>query len=255
MQSLPLTRALALGVILATACVPAQSAQAAPAAFPKKAGKLAIASCPETAISSGGIPRTREYLQAVVKCLDKSWGTYVKRTRWTFRKPVVLYFEEPRSSVCGVPWPEHAAAFYCTERRTMVFPLTGRWIEDRTDLYPFKVVAHEYGHHLQSLAGVRRAYEARVRSERERQDELKRRYELQADCLAGVFLGSVWGSLDRTARDWETLVDATQGSGDDGDEYRSHGKGATRVYWLKRGYRALSPAACDTWSAPAAKVS
>ncbi|TMR23366.1 metalloprotease-like protein [Nonomuraea turkmeniaca] len=254
-QSLPLTRALALGVILATACVPAQSAQAAPAAFPKKAGKLAIASCPETAISSGGIPRTREYLQAVVKCLDKSWGTYVKRTRWTFRKPVVLYFEEPRSSVCGVPWPEHAAAFYCTERRTMVFPLTGRWIEDRTDLYPFKVVAHEYGHHLQSLAGVRRAYEARVRSERERQDELKRRYELQADCLAGVFLGSVWGSLDRTARDWETLVDATQGSGDDGDEYRSHGKGATRVYWLKRGYRALSPAACDTWSAPAAKVS
>ena len=25
-----------------------------------------------------------------------------------------------------------------------------------------------------------------------------RRYELQAECLAGVFMGSVWESLDRT---------------------------------------------------------
>jgi predicted metalloprotease len=254
-HSLRIKRALLLGAILAIACVPAQSAHAAPAPFPQKAGKLAITSCPETAISSGGIPRTREYLQGVVKCLDKSWAAYFKRTRWTFRKPVVLYFEEPQSTVCGVAWPEHAAAFYCTERGTLVFPLTGRWIEDRTDLYPFKVAAHEYGHHLQSLTGVRRAYEVRVRAEPVRQDELKRRYELQADCLAGVFLGSVWGSLDRTGRDWEALVDATRASGDDGDDYRSHGKGATRVYWLKRGYRALSPTACDTWSAPTAKVS
>ncbi|TMR31355.1 metalloprotease-like protein [Nonomuraea zeae] len=222
--------------------------------FPKKAGKLAGTSCPETPISSGGIPRTRQYLETVVKCLDKSWSAYFARAGRSFAKPVVRYFEEPASTVCGIRWPEHAAAFYCTERGTLVFPLTGGWIEGRTDLYPFKVAAHEYGHHLQSVTGIRRSYEARARTGRADRAELKRRYELQADCLSGVFMGSVWGSLARTEADWAALLDATRASGDeDGD--RSHGKGANRVHWLTRGYRSGSPAACDTWSAPPAKVS
>lgn len=250
-QSLPIKRALAAGLMIVSLTAhPAQAS--AGAAFPK--GRLAVTSCPETSISSGGIPRTREYLQAVVRCLDNSWAAFFKRAKRTFRKPVVLYYEEPATKVCGMPWPEHAAAFYCTDRRTLVFPLTGGWIEDRTDLYPFKVAAHEYGHHVQSLLGIRRDFEARARAAKARQDELKRRYELQADCLAGVFLGSVWRSLDRTQRDWEALTDATRASGDE-EDYRSHGKGANRVYWLDRGYRTVSPAACDTWSAPAAKVS
>ncbi|WP_223166316.1 neutral zinc metallopeptidase [Nonomuraea sp. SYSU D8015] len=58
------------------------------------------------------------------------------------------------------------------------------------------MAAHEYGHHLQSLVGIRRAFEERVRAARTGQDELKRRYELQADCL-----GSVWGSLSRSQRE------------------------------------------------------
>jgi predicted metalloprotease len=237
---------------LALVCLPVQTAQAAPVTFPR--GRLAATPCPETPISSGGIPRSREYLQTVVKCLDKSWAAYFKRAKRAFRKPTVRYYEEPASTVCGLPWPAHAAAFYCTDRRTLVFPLAGRWIEDRTDLYPFKVAAHEYGHHLQSLLGVRRAFESRARADKRRGDELKRRYELQADCLAGVFLGSVWGSLARSRDDWEALVEATRASGDD-DGYRSHGTGASRVRWLGRGYSSLSPAACDTWSAPPAQVS
>ncbi|TDD01398.1 metalloprotease-like protein [Nonomuraea deserti] len=255
MRSLPLTRVLTLAAILASVCLPAPSAQAAPVRnpFPKKAGKLATTSCPETPIVSGGIPRTREYLQTVVKCLDKSWGAYVERAGRTFRKPVVRYFEEPADTVCGMRWPAYADAFYCTERATVVFPLTGRWLENRTDLYPFKVAAHEYGHHLQSLLGIRRSFEVRARADRTHQDQLKRRYELQADCLSGVFLGSVWRSLARSEADWAALLDATRASGDD-DGHRTHGKGASRVHWLKRGYGAVSPAACDTWSAPATRV-
>jgi predicted metalloprotease len=260
-HSAPIKRALTLAAILAVACLPAQSAQAAGSGsapvsnpFSTKAGKLAVTSCPETPISSGGIPRARQYLEAVVKCLDKSWSAYFAHAGRSYGKPVVQYFEEPASTVCGLRWPEHAAAFYCTDRRTLVFPLTGGWIEDRTDLYPFKVAAHEYGHHLQSVTGIRRSYEVRARTDRAHQAELKRRYELQADCLSGVFIGSVWGSLSRTAADWTALLDATRASGDE-DEYRSHGKGTNRVHWLARGYRAGSPAACDTWSAPSAKVS
>jgi predicted metalloprotease len=70
-----------------------------------------------------------------------------------------------------------------------------------------------------------------------------------------VFLGSVWSSLDRTDRDWAALLEATRASGDDADGHRGHGGGATRARWLKRGYRTASPSTCDTWSAPAGKLS
>ncbi|WP_308125872.1 neutral zinc metallopeptidase [Nonomuraea ceibae] len=218
-------------------------------------GRMAAAACPEPEIVQGGIPRTREYLTTITKCLDKSWSKHLAGTRRTFRKPIVRYYDEPAPRVCGLDWPEGAAAFYCTERATLVFPLTGRWIEDRTDLYPLKVAAHEYGHHVQSLTGIRKHYEsAAARAGRARRAELGRRYELQADCLSGVFLGSVWGSLGRGRGDWEALLDATRASGDDDGERRSHGKGANRAYWLKRGFTTQRPGSCDTWPAPPARV-
>ncbi|MFC7646165.1 neutral zinc metallopeptidase [Streptosporangium lutulentum] len=192
-----------------------------------KTGKLATTSCPEPPIIDLGIPRTREYLTTVMKCLDKSWSAHFARAGLRFRKPTVRFYEEPAQKVCGtVPWPVNVGALYCTERATLVFPLTGDWIENRTDLYPFKIAAHEYGHHLQSLTGVRRDYEARVRSDPAHQNELNRRYELQADCLSGVFLGSVRRSLPRTAQDWESLSDELRASGDD-PGHRTHGAAPT----------------------------
>ncbi|SEG36088.1 hypothetical protein SAMN05444920_102709 [Nonomuraea solani] len=248
--------ALTLATILITASL---STTAAPieSPFPKKAGKLGVAACAETPLSSGGIPREREYLTGVVKCLDRSWAAYFKRAGLSLGRPIVEYYAEPARTVCGRAWPEHADAFYCTERATLVFPLTGGWIENRADLYPMKVAAHEYGHHVQSALGIRRAYEMEARTRGgDRGNALKRRYELQADCLAGVFLGSVWGSLRRPRSDWAALVETVKASGDDGLDggARSHGKGANRAAWLERGYRAGSPTACDTWSAAATKV-
>lgn len=218
-------------------------------------GRLRRASCPEEKISHGGIPRTRQYLSAVVKCLDTTWSAHFKRAGLPFSPPVVRFYDEPEDRVCGVRWPAGAAAFYCTDRRTLVFPLQGRWIEERKDLYPFKIAAHEYGHHLQSLTGIRATYEQRVRARQGDHHELGRRYELQADCLAGAFIGGVWSSLGRPSADWTALVESTKASGDEGDAPRTHGTGTSRAYWLKRGFAATSPAACDTWKAPASRVS
>jgi predicted metalloprotease len=203
----------------------------------------------------GNIPRTREYLTAVLRCLDASWSRHLRRAGLPYAKPVVRFHDEPEPRVCGVRWPQHASAFYCTERGTLVFLLNGAWVDGRTDLYPLKVAAHEYGHHVQSLTGLRRHYETKARGAgRSRGQELGRRYELQADCLAGVFAGSVWRSLSRTADDWAAVVEATRASGDE-DGHRSHGTGANRARWLQRGFATVSPAACDTWSAPRSRVS
>lgn len=249
------TRSLSAVLLLGVLLAPAAPAQAAPFKDPfARSGKPAAMSCREPELMHGGVPLAREYLTAILKCLDASWKAYFAADRRAFRKPGVRFYEDPERRVCGVPWPEGASAFYCTNRRVLVFPLTGDWIENRTDLYPMKVAAHEYGHHLQSLTGIRRHFEARVKAAPSRRMELNRRYELQADCLSGVFLAAVWRSLDRTGEDWETLLDAVRATGDYRDR-RSHGEGRTRVRWLRRGFQASTPAVCDTWSAPASSVS
>ncbi|GAA3133409.1 hypothetical protein GCM10010466_24990 [Planomonospora alba] len=257
-----------LGILAAAVCLAAPpygaAAQAAPPEKPPgtplvRTGRLAAVECSEPPITDGGIPRAREYLTAAVACLNRSWSAHLARAGLRFRAPRVRFYDEPVARVCGQRWP-HADAFYCTEQGTLVFPLTGPWIEDRTDLYPFKQAAHEYGHHLQSLTGIRAAYERRAaRARGALLTELKRRYELQADCLAGVFLGSVRHSLPRTGRDWAALSEAIRRSGDDeADRLHgtvTHGDGADRLRWFTRGYGALSPSACDTWSAKRSWVS
>ncbi|MBB3726708.1 neutral zinc metallopeptidase [Nonomuraea dietziae] len=248
--------ALALVTTGALAVPPAHGqAQAGPPGRLHGTGALRAASCPEPPLISGGIPRSKEYLTAIVRCMDTGWSAHFRRAGLRYRAPRVLYFEQPQDEVCGLPWPGGAAAFYCTRRATLVFPLEGPWIEGRTDLYPLKIAAHEYGHHVQQQAGVRSAYERLVRARRGDQAELGRRYELQADCLAGVFTASVWRSLGRSPADWTALVEAVRASGDEPEGRRSHGKGASRAYWLGRGYAAVSPSACDTWSAPPSRVS
>ncbi len=218
-------------------------------------GRLRAASCPEPPLVAGGIPRPKEYLVAVTKCLDRGWAAHFKRAKLPYHPPKILYVDEPMDRVCGVRWPGGAAAFYCTGRATLVFPLQGQWIDGRTDLYPLKVAAHEYGHHVQQRAGIRAAYERLVRARGHDQAELGRRYELQADCLSGVFAGSVRRSLGRSEQDWTALAGAVRAAGDDPEGPRSHGSGSSRVSWFKRGLSAVSPAACDTWSAPSSKVS
>lgn len=82
--------------------------------------------------------------------------------------------------------------------------------------------------------------------------ELRRRREdekrsLQAFCLSWAFIGSIWDDLGHTRADGDRFLMGRQ----DGYLY---GKPANRVYWMRRGFEAESPAACNTFTAPASKV-
>ena len=81
------------------------------------------------------------------------------------------------------------------------------------------VVAHEVGHHVQSIRGA--------------PDEILRR-ELHADCLAGV-----WGKAAGIP------LPPMWAYGEDAE----HGTAAQRVKWLNEGYRSARPSDCDAiWS-------
>ncbi|MEV3978871.1 hypothetical protein [Nonomuraea sp. NPDC049758] len=93
----PAPRALVALAALSVLAVVLQAGPVEAVAAPR----LGRSVCPETPMSSGGIPRSREYLTALLKCLDKSWSAHFRRTGRTFRKPVVRYYDEPVCEVCG----------------------------------------------------------------------------------------------------------------------------------------------------------
>ena len=143
-----------------------------------------------------------------------------------------------RRSVAGAVPPPSTAR---TGRR-LVFPLTGHWIEDRTDPTRSRSPPTSTATTIQSLTGIRGHYESAVRAGKAPQAELSRRYELQADCLSGVFLGSVW----QLTRPYGPRLGGAAG-GDQGTAGTTPtatavtARGTTRARWLERGYRTRLP--------------
>ena len=123
------------------------------------------------------------------------------------------------------------------------------------------MVAHELGHHVQSLLGVdSQMRQAQARNPSARND-LSVRLELQADCYAGVWAAhAVETGLieDLTQADINQGLDAASAIGDDriqeqtqgqiDRETWTHGSSEQRRRWFSRGYENGRPAACDTFS-------
>jgi predicted metalloprotease len=121
------------------------------------------------------------------------------------------------------------------------------------------VIAHEVGHHVQTLLGITEQMESRrARASRAEGNALSVRLELQADCFAGV-----WARRAEQSRqfldpgDFEEAVKAASAIGDDTLQRQSqghvvpdsftHGSSEQRVRWLKRGFETGDVQACDTF--------
>jgi uncharacterized protein len=84
------------------------------------------------------------------------------------------------------------------------------------------------------------------------------RFELQADCLAGVWMHSVYRRGELTDADIQDTLNAAAVAGDDfqanasgGQRPRedwTHGSSAERRQWLTTGLESGRPDACDTFA-------
>ncbi|GGO70108.1 hypothetical protein GCM10012289_32780 [Nonomuraea cavernae] len=218
-----------------------------------RSGKLAPRACPEREIKANDVPSAKRYLTSVLNCLNTSWAAHSKRAGLPFAKARIGFITKPRR-YCGGSWGK-AAAIYCGAERRFLVLLDDDTLSNPWDLFNFQIVTHEYGHHVQHLTRMARAFDYYPYKGKKELNEQIRRNELQAECLGGVFMRSFWDSLDRTRDDWDELLDITRESGDEWTKARDHGKGRNIAAWLDKGFRAGSPAACNTWTAPSSKVS
>jgi predicted metalloprotease len=126
------------------------------------------------------------------------------------------------------------------------------------------VIAHEIGHHVQTVLGISQQVTQASQQDPSRRNELSIRQELQADCLAGVWAKSAdaRGVLDQG--DLEEGIGAAAAVGDDRiqasvngriePESWTHGSAEQRTRWFQRGFETGNPDSCDTFSVPAGEL-
>ncbi|WP_157601723.1 neutral zinc metallopeptidase, partial [Saccharomonospora halophila] len=198
--------------------------------------------------------RLAEFYRAELRCLDRAWEPALAEAGLPFRPAEVDIADSPDTACGPLPPRERATGLYCSEDGTIYLPRT-RTVDAfglATEAH-LATLAHEYGHHVQYLSGILgdagRAL-GRHAAEGPGDRELSRRVELQANCLAGMFLHGAQGrgGIDRAL------------AGDAVDDFRNwidsdtHGSAETQREWALRGYRDGSMSACNTWRAPDERV-
>ncbi|MFI6322193.1 neutral zinc metallopeptidase [Nonomuraea sp. NPDC050556] len=216
-----------------------------------KTGKFDLEECHEQPVQSDDLDGARIYLEFVMECLDKSWTDQLAKVNIKYAKPKFQVISKPGAPTgCGT-FPLGAQALYCPNNKKITFLLDAGILSEPTELFLMEVIAHEYGHHIQQLTGMLPEVDKYKGKSKARIFEEARRVELQAECLSGAFIGSIWHSLGRRDFDWKYIVKVAQAGFDDG----IHGKPSNIAKWLQRGFDAESPNACNTWSAKKSTVS
>jgi uncharacterized protein len=216
-----------------------------------KTGPFDLKECKEQPVGSGDLDAARVYLEFLLDCMNTTWSAQLAKAKIPFSKPRFGVIAKPGARTqCG-RFPKGAQALYCPADRKITFLLDEAILEEPFELFLMAVMAHEYGHHVQHLTGVLKVADRVKGKSKARILDESRRVELQAECYAGGFIGSVWRSLGRGDFDFRYIVKTAQ----NGYDFATHGKAENVGYWLKRGFDAESPNACNTWKAPKSRVS
>ena len=206
----------------------------------------------------------RDFVSAVLADTEDTWGALFDSMSREYVRPKLVLFSNAVDSACGMAGAA-TGPFYCPADHKVYLDLAffGE-LRDRFrapgDFAQAYVIAHEVGHHVQSLLGITdRVARARSRADRAEANALSVRQELQADCFAGVWAhhaDATRGILE--AGDVEEALGAAAAVGDDRIQRQArgrispdsftHGSAAQRVQWFRRGLASGEVAECDTFA-------
>jgi predicted metalloprotease len=227
-----------------------------------------------SAPSPGGAPaaqstlnQTDRFVAKVLASTEDTWGKVFAASGQQYPAPKLVLFDGSIRSACGGA-SSASGPFYCPADRkvyldTAFFDQLSRQFGAPGDFAAAYVIAHEVGHHIQTITGTsEQVTRAQQRARKAEANELSVRLELQADCYAGVWAANNRSLLDEG--DFAEGVRAAQAIGDDTLQRQmqgrvvpdsfTHGSADQRIRWLKRGFESGDPNACDTFSVPASRL-
>ena len=226
---------------------------------------------PRTPASGGQAPyqenaeeaKTRQFVAVVLADTEDAWRTLFAQRNAEYVAPVLVLFKDAVESACGQA-QSAVGPFYCPNDHKVYIDLA--FYDDLRnrfgapgDFAEAYVIAHEVGHHVQTLLGIGdQVRTAQRRGDQAHANALSVRLELQADCYAGVWAHNAEQSRQLLeAGDIEEGLNAASAIGDDRLQKRSqgyvtpdsftHGTSAQRVRWFKQGYSGGTLESCDTF--------
>ena len=207
---------------------------------------------------------TAVFVGAVLEDAQFVWTDIFERAGLTYEDTEIVLFRGSTTSGCG-PASAATGPFYCPADRLIYLDASFfQELEDRFgaegDFAEAYVIAHEVGHHIQTLLGTNEEVQRRSQEDPSLRNELSVRLELQADCFAGVWGRSLQSAGILSPGDIEEGMNAAQAIGDDriqeattgriDPESFTHGSAEQRSTWLRTGLQVGNPDACDTFSNP-----
>jgi hypothetical protein len=209
------------------------------------------------------------YMNAVYIDLDVMWSEiFTSAERADYRAPGFVIFEGFTNSACGGA-DEAVGPHYCPldEKIYIDFDFFTQLREQfgaEGDFAPAYVIAHEFGHHIQTVLGVSEQVRGLQQENPGQANELSILMELQADCFAGVWastlvVGTGTGeTIELDPGEIQEAIDAASAVGDDriqgqvsgqiNPETWTHGSAEQRADWTLTGYESGDPGSCDTFS-------
>ena len=206
----------------------------------------------------------REFVAVVLADTEDTWHELFRRMGRQYREPKLVLFTGAVQSACGMAGAA-VGPFYCPSDQKLYLDLSFfRALRERFrapgDFAQAYVIAHEVGHHVQTLLGITETVAPARQQGGARANAVSVRVELQADCLAGVWAHHAKQSRDILEEgDLEEALNAAAAIGDDrlqrvgqgrvAPETFTHGSSRQRVQWFGRGFETGEMRQCDTFRA------
>lgn len=214
---------------------------------------------------------TVELMQFVMADTQDVWSAYFDQVGLQYQFTKMVIFDDEVRTGCGTATAA-VGPFYCPAPNDQQVYIDLGFFDELAsprfgaagDFAQAYVVAHEVGHHIQSITGlsgqVRQAQDQNPGSK----NQLSVLQELQADCFAGVWGYSANQRTDDRGRpiiqvgDIEEGLAAAQAVGDDRIQSQAgmsvdphtwtHGSAQQRQGWFTKGLTTGDPEKCDTYS-------
>jgi predicted metalloprotease len=203
-----------------------------------------------------------KFPKVVFKDTEDIWTKIFEENNMQYEKPKMVLFTGSVETACGGA-SSASGPFYCPGDQKVYMDLAffdelqTKFGASGGDFATAYVIAHEVGHHIQTLLGtsakMRQAQQGKSEAEANR---LSVALELQADFYAGVWAKYNQENLD--IGDIEEALSAAQAVGDDAIQKRmqghivpesfTHGTSEQRKYWFMKGYTTGDIRQGDTFS-------
>ncbi|TPG33993.1 neutral zinc metallopeptidase [Flavobacterium pectinovorum] len=191
------------------------------------------------------------FVRSVLAKTEDTWDKVFTEKGLTYKKPKLVLFKGSVNTDCGGA-TSASGPFYCPGDQIVYMDLD--FFEELQSKFGAKggdfaiayVIAHEIGHHVQTLLGtsakMRQAQEGKSEAEA---NKLSVALELQADFYAGVWAHDNQQYIE--AGDIDEALSAANAVGDDAIQSKmqghvvpdsfTHGTSEQRMYWFKKGFK------------------